>query len=386
MCPEFYPKCVVTLRHLPQVSEDLNTAERVVLTKLGHASSIFLSSRRPYDHAGKLIPVKTPVGHTRVQALLRQAIARGTVPQTLLFAGPEGVGKHTVALSLAQAINCPKSKDGVACGKCSNCTRIAKGQFSDVVEVDNGDIASISIKSIRENVLDLVGYRPFEGQRKIFIIDPADALSVQAQDALLKTLEEPPPASVLILISAYPDSLRPTVLSRCRRVRFAPLTEDDVAQVLSEQHGMDKATARSRARLAEGSVAHALAIDGGVLESDRDAAWDLLRAAASSSLPVRLKAAEAVTKHGTKRREREALGMRLAHVSGLLRDLSTMIDAPQGNAILSNSDRESDLRAIVRSFPIDRVIDAFGVVAKAQAALDRNASPKIVADWVAAQL
>ena len=335
---------------------------------------------------GRLIPVKSPIGHARVQALLRQAVAGGRVPQTLLFAGPEGVGKHTIALALAQAINCPKHKDGVACGKCSNCTRIAKGQFSDVVEVDNGDIASISIKSIREQVLDLVGYRPFEGQRKVFIIDPADALSVQAQDALLKTLEEPPPASVLILISAYPDSLRPTVLSRCRRVRFAPLTEEDVAQVLTERHGMDAATARSRSRLAEGSVSHALALDGGVLENDRDAAWDLVRTAASSSTAARLKAAEAVTRHGTKRREREALGMRLAHVSGLLRDLSTLISAPDGGATLSNADRESDLRAIVRSFPIDRVINAFGVVAKAQAALDRNASPKIVADWVAVQL
>src|SRR5688572_8215528 len=256
----------------------------------------------------------TPVGHARVQALLRQAVIRGRVPQTMLFAGPEGVGKHTVALSLAQAINCPKSAEGIACGKCSACTRIAKGQFSDVVEVDNGDIASISIKSIRERVLDLVGYRPFEGQRRVFIIDPADALSVQAQDALLKTLEEPPPATVLILISAYPDSLRPTVLSRCRRVRFGVLTEAEVAQVLTSRHGMDAALARARAGLSGGSVAQALALDGGVLEDDREAAWDMLRTAAAAPISARLRVAEAVTKHGTKRREREALRMRLSHV------------------------------------------------------------------------
>jgi DNA polymerase-3 subunit delta' len=206
-----------------------------------------------------------------VQALLRQAVMRGRVPQTLLFAGPEGVGKHAVALALAQAINCPKSADGVACGRCSNCTRIAKGQFSDVAEVDNGDIASISIKSIRERVLDLVGYRPFEGQRRVFIIDPADALSLQAQDALLKTLEEPPPATVLILISAYPDSLRPTVVSRCRRVRFGALTDTEVSQVLTERHGIEPALARSRAALSGGSVAQALALDGGVLE---DPPWN----------------------------------------------------------------------------------------------------------------
>ena len=102
----------------------------------------------------------SPAGHARVQALLRQAVIRGRVPQTLLFAGPEGVGKHAVALALAQAINCSSSADGVACGRCSTCSRIAKGQFSDVVEVDNGDIASISIKSIRERVLNLVLVTP----------------------------------------------------------------------------------------------------------------------------------------------------------------------------------------------------------------------------------
>ncbi|HUR19268.1 MAG TPA: AAA family ATPase [Vicinamibacterales bacterium] len=325
----------------------------------------------------------SPAGHARVQALLRQAVMRGRVPQTMLFSGPEGVGKHTIALALAQAINCPKSTDGVACGRCTNCTRIARGQFSDVAEVDNGDIASISIKSIRERVLDLVGYRPFEGHRRVFIIDPADALSLQAQDALLKTLEEPPPATVLILISAYADSLRPTVLSRCRRVRFGALTDAEVAQVLTARHGMDQALARSRAGLSGGSVAQALALDGGVLEDDREAAWDLLRTAAASPMSARLRVAEAVTKHGTKRREREALGMRLAHVSALLRDLSAIIHAPQGGATLSNADREADLRSVLRSFPIDRVVAAFGLVARAQAALDRNASPKIVADWLA---
>jgi DNA polymerase-3 subunit delta' len=332
------------------------------------------------------MPTASPAGHARVQALLRQAVIRGRVPQTLLFAGPEGVGKHAIALALAQALNCANTKDGIACGRCSICARITRGQFSDVAEVDNGDIASISIKSIRERVLDLVGYRPFEGQRRVFIIDPADALSLQAQDALLKTLEEPPPATVLILISAYPDSLRPTVLSRCRRVRFGALTEAEVAQVLTGRHGMDAALARARAALSGGSVAQALALDGGVLEDDRDAAWDLLRVAAASSIPARLKMAEAVTKHGTKRREREALGMRLAHVSTLLRDLTALANAPHAGATLSNADREADLRTIVRSFPSDRLDSAFALVARAQAALDRNASPKIVADWVVLNL
>jgi DNA polymerase III subunit delta' len=173
------------------------------------------------------------------------------------------------------------------------------------------------------------------------------------------------------------------VLSRCRRIRFGALTDEEVAQVLTGRHGMDPALARARASLSGGSIAQALALDGGVLEDDRDAAWDLLRTAAAAPVSARLKAAEAVTKHGTKRREREALGMRLSHVSALLRDLGAIINTQQGSATLSNADREAELRGLVRSFPIDRVVSAFGLVARAQDALDRNASPKIVADWVA---
>ena len=99
---------------------------------------------------------------------------------------------------------------------------------------------------------------------------------------------------------------------------------------------------------------------------------------------AKLKVAATVTRHGTKRREREALGMRLAHVSSLLRDLGVLTSGSGGsNEPLANAGREDDLRAVARAFPPDRLITAFGVVARAQSALDRNASPKIVADWVA---
>lgn len=323
------------------------------------------------------------IGHARILDVLTKAVSAGRVPQALLFAGPPGIGKFSAALALAQAVNCPNARGGVACEACPTCDRIGRGQFSDVIVIDKGDYASISIKVVREKILALIGYRPFEGRKRVFIIDGADDLTWEAQDSLLKTLEEPPPAAILILIATSPDALKATVLSRCRRLRFGPLSDAEVARVLTERMSMDAASARSRAAIAGGSVGQALAIDGGSLEEDRELAMALLEAAAGSSLPPRLKAAAALTVHEKKRRSREAVGTRLAHLSSFLRDLGM---SATGDTPLANQDMAEALARVARVFPPNRLIQAFGIVARAQSALDRNASAKIVADWVAVGL
>lgn len=323
------------------------------------------------------------IGHPVIVDLLQRTMARDRVPQTILMAGPPGVGKFTTALALARALNCHACVDGLACGQCSVCERITLGKFSDVVVVNRGDLASISIKVIREKVLAPIGYRPFEGRKRVFIIDGADDLTWEAQDSLLKTLEEPPPAAVLILVATSPDALKATVLSRCRRLRFGNLTDEEVARVLVERLGMDAASARSRAAIAGGSVGQALAIDGGTLEEDREAAAALLEASAGTALGPRLKAAAVIASVEKKRRSREAVSTRLAHLSSMLRDVGI---AASGTGALANQDMADTLGRVARAFPPDRLIQAFATVARAQNALDRNASAKIVADWVAVGL
>jgi DNA polymerase-3 subunit delta' len=328
------------------------------------------------------MPLSSVLGHRPVIDLLRQAVRRERVPQALLFAGPDGVGKRTVALALAQAVNCPNAKDGDACGACSTCQRIARGQHSDVTFLDPGGEASIKIRTLRERVLDVLGYRPFEAKRRVYIIDTADALTDEAQDALLKTLEEPPSASMLILITAYPDTLRPTIQSRCRRLRFGPLAEADVAAVLVDRCGVDRANARALAAASGGSVAQALAEKAGELEEDRRAAFELLLSAARGpNVTSRLKAATMLVQNESDRRDREALGMRFAVAASLLRDLGVL--ATGGSTALANADVETDLRRLAASYDLRRVAAAFAALSQAQRALDRNASPKIVADWVA---
>jgi DNA polymerase-3 subunit delta' len=334
------------------------------------------------------MPFSSIIGHRHVIDLLRQAVARDRVPQSLLMAGPEGIGKRAVAVALAQAVNCPKrvggSKAGTdACGACSTCLRIAKGQHSDVAFIDQGDAASLKIEVLRQRVLDVVGYRPFEASRRVYIIDPADAMTPQSQDALLKTLEEPPPSAILILVTAYPDTLLPTIQSRCRRLRFGPLAEADVAKVLVDRCKVDPARARILASASGGRVGAALAEDAGSLEEDRDAALGFVTAAAARgpAVATRLKAAAALAQHEPKRRSREALGTRLSIVQSLLRDMGAIHAGAAGQ--ITNVDLEQPLTDLSRSYDAQRLSQAFALVGEAGALLERYASPKIIADWVA---
>ncbi|HXT71682.1 MAG TPA: hypothetical protein VN700_18130 [Vicinamibacterales bacterium] len=331
------------------------------------------------------MPLASVVGHAPVVALLRHAVGRSRVPQTLLFAGPEGVGKMATAIALAEALNCPvrrQSSGDDACGKCQTCLRIQRGQFSDVTVVDRGDDATIKLKVLRERVLDVIGYRPFEGERRVFVI-AADDLRDDGQDALLKTLEEPPPSAVLILVSAFPDSLSQTVQSRCRRLRFGALSEREVARILVERTGTDRGAANGLAAVSGGSVTRALAEQSGDLGGDRDAALAVL-AAAKGNVTLQMKASATFAKNDSDRRDREALGARLDVLASLLRDLGALAAGTSDG--LANGDLEGDLRTLSSAFPLSRVTAGYASLNRAQSALERNASPKIVADWVALHL
>jgi len=325
------------------------------------------------------MPFAAILGHRQVCDVLRAAVAHGRVPQSLLFSGPEGVGKRTIALALAQALNCPRARDGDGCGTCPTCQRIARGQHADVVYLDQGEASSIKIQALRDRVLDVAGYRPFEAARRVFIIDPADALTPQAQDALLKTLEEPPSTTLLVLITAYPDTLLLTVQSRCRRLRFGPLSSADVARVLVE-HRVEPSAARAIAATSGGSVAAAIAAQTGHAEDDREAAVHLLESAARDAPAGRLRAADRFVKHGSKRRDRDALGARLALVTSLLRDLAAAQAGAEG------VDLDQAVARLRPNYDLQRATAAFLALSEAQTWLEQNAGAKLVADWVALTL
>lgn len=331
------------------------------------------------------------VGHRRVVSLLSRAIARGTVPPSLLFAGPEGVGKRRIAVAMAQALNCLHARvvDDLeidACGTCAACRRIARGTHPEVIALEPGDTGSIKIEQVRE-VIERAAYRPFEGRRRVVLIDHADAMTDDAQSALLKMLEEPPPASVFALISSVPDTLLPTVRSRCSRLRFGPLAEADIVSALERDHGYSEADARSVAAEADGSLGRALQAQAAEAAEARAVARRWLAQAARGDDPSgRIGLAQSFfPKRAAPAVDRERFAVLLRALSSLLRDLgilSTRADA----RMLANADLQADLERLAPAYDSRRSMRAFTAVDRALGALERNAGPKVVADWLVLQL
>ncbi len=329
------------------------------------------------------------LGHAQTRALLLRALRGGSVPQSLLFDGPEGVGKRTTALALASALNCAQpGPDGDACGQCSSCRRIARGQHPDIVGLVPNEKGTITVDMARE-VIGQASYRPFEARRRVVVIDQADALQPQAQNALLKTLEEPPPSSMFVLVTARPDSLLETVRSRCPRVRFGRLGPADLAEVLVRHCGVRSADATRVAAVGDGSVSRALAQDTGELVEARAAALALLQGVASRPpAGVRLRLAQQLAEVPKKRgagTDRDVLARRLEALSLLVRDLG-MAAADTARDALANPDLHRDLSGLARHFDTGRVLGAFATVEQARRSLERNQAAKVVADWLACEL
>ncbi len=310
--------------------------------------------------------------------------------RAFILTGPDGIGKRRVAVALAQALNCtnPQRTGALeidACGVCPTCRRIARGVHPDVLIVEPGDSGVTKVDQIRD-VVDRAAYRPFEGRRRAVIIDDADALMSQAQNALLKTLEEPPSASVFLLVTSKPDVLLPTVRSRCPQLRFRPLTAEEVTQALIAT-GRTETEARAVAATAEGSLGRALQASAGDLVESRDlAARVLLHVAKSGDAARRLEGArELVAKSAAGgATDREQLALHLRAMATLIRDVELLTSgADEGS--LANADIRTDL-ARLSAFSGDRGMQAFAAVDRALAALDRNGSTKIVADWIVLQL
>jgi len=331
------------------------------------------------------MPFRDVVGHVRLIDLLSRSVAGSTLPPSLLFAGPAGIGKRLTALAVAQSLNCLNPSNGDACGTCAACSRIARGVHPDVLFLSPNENGNIKMESVRD-VIDRAQYRPFEGRRRVVIIDGADGLVQHAQNALLKTLEEPTPSSVFILVTSLPDLLLPTVLSRCPQLRFRPLSAEDIATVLMAS-GRSEAEARAVAATADGSLGQALQASAGELVESRGLAQRVLEQAATQHDPARRveSAQQLVTKPPSGVTERDQLATHLRAMAVLLRDVEVLATGADERT-LANADVRPALERLTPAYRGERGTRAFAAVDRALFALQRNAGVKLVADWLVLQL
>lgn len=202
------------------------------------------------------------IGQERAVALLQRALENQRVAHAYIFHGPEGVGKKLTAITLAMALNCTAAGER-PCGSCSACSRIGRGIHPDVALVEP-DGANIRIEQVRE-IERKLSMAAYEGRKRLYILDPADALSLEAANAFLKTLEEPPLDTVFALITDKINRLLPTIISRCQLIPFSALRREEAAKIVADRSpargGMEEGKALLASSFARGRLGAALAMD-----------------------------------------------------------------------------------------------------------------------------
>ncbi len=359
-------------------------------------------------------------GQERAISFLRGVLERGEVPHAMLFTGPRGVGKHTTALLFSAALLCPSgAPDG-----CPSCFKVARGMHPDLHLVEP-EGAQIHIDQVRELEREL-SVKPLEASRKVAVIDEAESMNETAANAFLKTLEEPPPGSCIILVAAGAEGLLPTIASRCHELRFSPLGKREVEGYLRREFAMPPQEAERLARLSGGIFGRALlwarmpelagfwsrGVEVAATESKSsllallERAGGILRDASGAETPAGEEGMEAYRKALDKRvveklekrwqeaRKRESARLRrqalfdfLDGMASFYRDIMLLSvagawDEKPGGLPLVNLERREDLEreALGKgSREAARILRALG---RAKKALEANVDQELVMNWL----
>ncbi|MDF1565515.1 MAG: DNA polymerase III subunit delta' [Deltaproteobacteria bacterium] len=332
--------------------------------------------------------VDSILGHDRPKTILSAALAGGRLHHAWLFSGPAGVGKELLAMIFARALLCEGGDAGRPCEACESCERSARGVNPDLVivrpeaervarnEIDRDALEGSPSREIRiaevralERRLRLPSHR---GGRTVALISPAEAMNGSAQNALLKTLEEPPNGSVLLLVTDAEGALLPTVRSRCLRLPFGPLPTALLERELRARLECDEAVARSVAALSGGSLGRALQL-GTESAERRYQVLDLLEVLTTSRGPDPIEIQRAAAEWSGDRDDTTWL---LEITEGYLRDLLAAA-AGAGAEALHNHDRVDPILATAARVAPFRIHAALESLEEARAGLARNANLRL---------
>jgi DNA polymerase III subunit delta' len=332
------------------------------------------------------------LGNQHVKDILRRMLTKGRIPGAFLFVGEDGVGKKLFALELAKALNCRAPAGVEACDRCSSCVRISQSKFPEysedkdnkekLVRSEHPDVALarpynrlLRINPMRELEQE-ANFRPFEGKARIFIIEEANRLNESSANALLKTLEEPPATSHLILLTSRPAQLLPTIRSRCQMIRFAPLTPQEIESHLLKGKEVSPVDARLLAHVARGSIGRALSTDMESYRKQREAMMDVVGALSLSPDRARLLRASEEMNDAKRKDEYEP---RLDVLATLIHDVWVLTLGAPSEQVL-NQDLSAQLSKIAPSMDSRRAARWLSQIEQHRRGLDFNINRKVATD------
>jgi DNA polymerase-3 subunit delta' len=323
------------------------------------------------------------IGHEWAVNLLSRHIASDQVRHAYLLTGPDGVGKRTLAMRFAQAVNCTDSKNaGEFCGQCRACQFIQRKQFPDLHIVEAEDVGGIlKVEQIRE-LQHQLALSPYEGKRRVALLLRFHEANDNAANALLKTLEEPAPKVIMLLTAQSKETLLPTIPSRCEILQLRDVSRDQIEEALVER-GEGHENAALLARLAAGRPGWAFhyASNPELLDERTEHLEDLINLLKTDRLE-RFKHVERLTRDWERERKRggehprlRALGA-LEHWVSLWRD--AMMLAYDATAEQRNIDRTQDIQMLVRALPPEQISEILGKFEQSKRDLQKNANVRLV--------
>lgn len=299
------------------------------------------------------------VGNQHIKDAARRLTRSGRVPNSMLFAGDEGIGKRLFALEIARSFVCTDASGPEPCGVCGSCRRVGKFAFPTsekgddydrVFSSDHPDVGmvipykrNVRIGSIRALERE-ANFQPYEARARVFIVDDAEKMADPAANALLKTLEEPAASSHIFLITSRPDSLLPTIRSRCQMLRFAPVHTSEIEKFLVRERSLITEEAQLAARLARGSIGRAVSINVEKFRVSRDRMLSVLRdAVITGNMASLLQVSEEMNDAKNKDNFEESIDI----LESLIHDVWSLRIA-EDPARIVNTDLANDLAAIAR--------------------------------------